>query len=252
MCISAIVETTRTKAAALLGLSHLDAMTADSALPTSTDGELSRRIEARSEAWIIRQASGGRLVAEPMAFNPYVMHRRNIGGDMWASSLLTLNHGLLVVRGFSEWVHADLLLSQGFIGIHDANCAFNRSAVHPGEARGVHSRLLLANFTPSASLLVPVLFDRARVPESSLAAGSREFVVISDDPPMALEQVGIDQIPLNLSLEAALEWLHIEIDALSGDTPPGDGDGDQVAIDFEAVLADNKAEAFEFSLYKSA
>jgi hypothetical protein len=245
MCVSAVVETDRQRIATLIGLSRLTAVDGPgdgndgSRSDGSADAQLPRRIEARTYAWVVREASGGRLVVEPMAFNPYVVRRRNLQGDMWASSLLAANHGLVILRSFSEWISAELLLGLGLIGVHDANCAFNRVAPSPQPGgRGPQGRLLLANFTPQGSVLVPVLFDGGR--DSRPPDLHREFVLITDEPPEDLHMTGVAQAPVGLTVEAALEWLHI-----------GSGE-ESIAIDFEEVLEDGKAESYAFSLYKSA
>jgi hypothetical protein len=160
------------------------------------------------------------MTGERMTYKPYVLKRRHLGGDMWASSLLAANHGLILLKSFAEWVSADLLLGQGLIGLHDANCAFTRSAGGP------LGRLLLVNFTPPQPLLAPVLFDQH----------PREFVLIADEAPPALRALGVAQAPLGLGADAALEWLAAE----------------EFAVDFEEVLEEGRKETFAFSLFKSA
>ena len=225
MCVSAVVETERSQVAALLGLGTL----ASAGDASDGAGDLPRRLEARHPAWVVRLGRSGRLVAERMRFNPYVARRRSLGGDPWTSTLLGANHGLVVLRTFSEWVSARRLLELGLIDPHEVHCAFNRVAPHPGWAA---DRLLLANFHAAGPLLVPVLFDET--------AGERQFVVVTDDPPALLQPTGLAQAPRALGLEAAHEWLQV-VDA-----------DDPFAIDFEEVLEDGKAAAYTFSLYKSA
>ena len=225
MCVSAVVETERAEVAALLGLGSL--VTAE-----AEGDDLPRRLEARYPAWIVRLGRTGRLVAERMRFNPYVARRRSLAGDPWTSTLLGANHGILVLRTFSEWVSARRLLELGLIDAHDVHCAFNRVAPHPGWAA---DRLLLANFHAARPQLVPVLFDQGAGEDTE-----RQFVVVTDEPPPALQRTGLAQAPRALALEAAHSWLQVV---------PED---DPFAIDFEEVLEDGKAEAYTFSLYKSA
>jgi hypothetical protein len=146
------------------------------------------------------------LIAEPMAFNPYIIRRPELGGDMWARSLLGRNHGLVVLKGFSEWVAPEPLLNHRLLQVHDICCAYNR----------VSGRLLLANFTPESSLLVPVLFDDTRAGENGSPA--RAFVMISDEPHPGLRAIGIRHAPLSLGLEAAFEWLHPEAEPDVGES----------------------------------
>jgi len=229
MCISALVETDLEKLAALLGVPRLLA---------STPKPPCRRVEAHQSAWIIRQSGAGRLVAEAMSFNPYVVRRSNIGGDMWASSLLANNHGLVVLRGYSDWVSAQTMIEGGMIHHHEANCAFNRSQSQYGPQHGGDSRQLLVNFTPRAPLLVPVLFDQAR-PQVLGQELRKEFVMISDQTPPLFDQLGLSQAPLALDLHTALEWLFA-------------ADLDPEIDDCSAFLDDSDAPDCALALYKSA
>lgn len=233
MCVSALVETSPEKATSMLGLNGLI---------RALDFAPTRRIEARAPAYVMRLGAGDRLVAEPMVFNPYVVRRGNVTGDLWADGVFTVNHGIVAVRAFSEWVSALRLVRMGLVSPYDANCAYNRFAPAPGGLlTGTPDRLVLANFTPQdgGPLLVPVLFGTSR---SADAAQPLEFCMITDDPPAEVALAGAARAPVSLSPQAALEWLH---------TRPESEDG-SVDIDFEEVLEDALNEAYEFALYKSA
>lgn len=232
MCVSALVETDPEKLAAKLGLSQL-------VMASPAGLELPRRVEARDPALVVRQAAGGRVVAEPMAFNPYVLRRSSLGGDMWAEHMLASNHGLIVVKGYSEWVSLGLLVSQGLIPMHEAHCAFNRFATPQAFGSRAGDRLVLANFGPESggSLLVPVLFDVRRdlqtAPESPIR---HEFAVVSDEA-VAHLHFGAAHAPVCLTAEAAMEWLCTE---------------EEEAVEWDEVLADSKRNAMSFGLFKSA
>ena len=229
MCISALIEPDLHKLAALLGVQRLEASTAEPPC---------RRVEAHQPAWIIRQTGAGRLIAEAMSFNPYVVRRSSIGGDMWASSLLANNHGLIVLRGFSDWMNARTMVEGGVIHLHEANCAYNRSQSQYGSAHGREGRQLLVNFTPRAPLLVPVLFDQAR-PQMVGQESHKEFVMISDQPAPPFDQLGLNQAPLALDRHMALEWLFA-------------ADLDPEIDDCAALLDDCNVPDCALALYKSA
>lgn len=240
MCVSAVVENDIERVAARLGITQLQAV--------GTDHDLPRRIEARDSAWIVRLGSGGRLVAEAMSFNPYTLKRSSLMGDMWAESMLGSNRGILVLKGFSEWVSLGLLLSQGIIPLHEANCAFNRFA-HPDQrygGRGDH-RMVLANFTPegAAGLLVPVLFDQQRKPDRE-DAPVREFAIVSEDSVVPVMAFGAEICPASLTLEGALEWLDN-----SADEGEEEAECDPSATSL-AVLEQPRAQSLVFGLFKAA
>ena len=236
MCISAVVETEPEKLADHFQIrSHLVASGGTS--PT-------RRVEASDVAWTLRLGSAGRLHTETMAFNPYTVSRDALGGDLWASSLVSSNHGLIVIKGFSDWVDARILVAGGYISALDIHCAFNRSRSRLTSGKTYahyrsdpNDRLLLVNFTPVKPMLVPVLFDEQK--QAGVAQTTREFIIVSDEPPRALAQLGLSYAPLSLQPEAALEWLHSH-------------DMDLDSVYFEEVLAARRPEALALSLYKSA
>lgn len=235
MCVSALVENDLERLAAKLGLATLSL-----AVPAA-DLELPRRIEARDPALVVRQGSGGRFVAEPMAFNPYVLRRSSLGGDMWAEHMLSTRHGIVALKGFSEWVSLSLLIGHGIIPVHEAHCAFNRFAT-PSAAFGTRQgdRLVLANFNPASggSLLVPVLFDvRRDVSANPSSPLVHEFAVVSDDVYGTDKALGAGHAPVCLTHEAALEWLCTE---------------EETPVEWDEVLADSSPGPLAFGLFKSA
>lgn len=241
MCVSLLLETEATRLGAALGV------------PTVVGGAPGdpARVESRGVATVLRIGAGGRLVGERMSFNPYVLRRSNVGGDLWAHALLGESHGLLVVRAFSEWASADRLIRSGMINPFDVNCAFNRFAAGastPGIGPQPRDRMVLANFKPMSgrAMLVPVLFDTSRVKN---ADPPREFAVITQDPSDDLASMGVAHLPVGLTTEAAWAWLT----AADASVPPAaDGEGGSVDIDLDEVLEDERDEDLQFSLFKSA
>lgn len=235
MCVSALVENDGEKLAAKFGLPHL------SVPRESEELSLPRRIEARDPALVVRRGTGGRFVAEPMAFNPYALRRGSLGGDMWAEQMLSTRHGIVVLKGYSEWVSLGLLVGHGVIPVHEAHCAFNRFAAKaPGPGSRAGDRLVLANFQPTAggSLLVPVLFDARRDLASNPGGPvASEFAVVSDEV-APHQQFGAPYAPVCLSMDAAMEWLCTD-----------DAEG---LVDWDEVLADSAAGPMAFGLFKSA
>ena len=250
MCVSAIVETELERIAARLNLTRLDDVTTWHERPASAFEAPPKRIEAHDPAVIIRQGNGGRLVAERMAFNSYVLHRASLGGDMWAERMLSHQHGLLVLKSFSEWVNLGMLLGQGLVPLHEANCAFNRFAA-PSQrfGSGRENRQVLANFNPASggSLLVPVLFDLRQRQE--VGALTHEFAIISDDPHPAMRPFGTEISPVCLSYEGAMEWMHVQG---AGTEPSEDGEDPGAEPAWNEILADGRPEVCSFNLFKSA
>lgn len=244
MCVSLLVENDPTILAASVGLSQIG-FVHDAGQSGTT------RVEARAPSLVLRLGAGGRIVAETMTFNPYVVRRTNVTGDLWAHALLGESHGLLVVRGFSEWTSGHRLMRSGLANLFEVNCAFNRFAAPMGMAPAIdepRDRLLLGNFTPvrRGPMLVPVLFDASRRPESTT---QREFAVITRDPPMEVARTGAGHTPVSLTVEAALAWLH----AASAEDPEATESQEQDAeMDFQEVLDDAREESYAFSLFKSA
>lgn len=242
MCVSLLVENDPDRLASVLDISVVPGM--------SIGG--SRRVEARGIATVLRIGAGGRLIGEAMAFNPYILRRSNVAGDLWAHSLLGESHGLLAVRGFSEWTSADRLVRTGMANIFEVNCAFNRFAFETGygfSPAAPRDRMVLGNFKPTSDsiMLVPVLFDVSRRPDAHLV---REFAIISRDPSAGVAHTGAAHAPVSLTGEAALAWINA--------TDPGislEDDGQDihsVDIDLDEVLEDGQDETFQFSLFKSA
>lgn len=242
MCVSLLVDNDPSALAASLGLSKISLI--EEAAPFGT-----RRIEARAPSLVLRLGAGGRIVAEAMSFNPYVVRRSNVTGDLWAHSLLGESHGLIVVRAFSEWASGYRLMRSGLANVFEVNCAFNRFATPAAlEPMGGHrDRLVLANFTPArrGPLLVPVLFDVSRRPDGTT---KRDFAVITHDPPEEVARTGAEHTPVSLTIDAALAWLH----AASAEDPLDADPGEDVDTDFQEVLEDARDEAYDFALFKSA
>ena len=228
MCTSAVVETESDRIPRAIGVSRL---------PDCGNEALVRRLETKSRAYVAVPGRQGLVTSAVMAFNPYVLSVTNLAGDMWASSLLGANHGLIVMKSFSEWINARLLVNHGIINAHEIHCAFNRVLVAQKSPDSEAARFLLSNFAASAPMLVPVLFDRSRTAESG-AASIQEFVVLTRPAP-DLAPLGISNSPVALSREAALEWLHPH-------------DHDLTAPYFEDLLHDEQNMEYQFSLYKSA
>lgn len=245
MCFSAVVEDELEKIAARLNLAQISEVIPEGPDVASPKSQVSRhRIEALGHAWIVREGVAGRLVAERMSFNPNNIKWLN--NDPADPKPLTMpdNHGLLVLKGFSEWVSIDLLFSRRLIAVHELSCPFNRIR----QLTGRHDPAILANFTPErqASLLVPVLFDARPV---GITAGMREFVILSTEPEAGLRSYGAGFSPMSLTLSAATEWLHVRGLDEAGEANSGEED---VAIDFSEILAQSARENYTFTLYKAA
>lgn len=237
MCVSFLVENDPSLLAAKLGLGAIH----DVAL---TDAA---RVEPRGAATVLRLGAGGRIVGERMTFNPYVLRRAHLEGDLWAHALLGESHGLLILRAFSEWTSAEALVRNGIANVFEINCAYNRFASEASRfARDARDRLVLGNFKPSDAgvLLVPVLFDRSRRPDADI---EREFAIITDDPHPGIARTGAAHVPVNLKNAAAWAWLHAV-----QHVPVDDGPGGEVDVDLDEVLEDQTSEGFQFSLFKSA
>lgn len=255
MCVSLLIETDVYKASAVLGVD----------VPTIVaNGPLGRRLEAHAQGQIIHIGAGGKLALKPMSFNPYLIRRQDISGDMWVSSLVGANHGLLLLRGFSDWVAPEPLVRLGLVDHHDVNCAFNRTC----------GPLLLANFVPERALLVPVLFDLMPVAKDQEPFQNWQFIMISESAPNYLKTLGVAHVPLSLDLESAFQWINVagsernETDAQEpratsepvaeksdhfGPLPvPAQEVSDSMDTSFLDVLAEARPETYAFSLYKSA
>lgn len=244
MCVSLLVENDPSRIAAAVGLAQ-----AACAGEAAADA-LQPRVEARGAARILRLGAGGRVVSEAMTFNPYVIRRMNVAGDIWSHTLLGESHGILVLKAFSEWTSTERLLRGGMLNIFEVNCAFNRFAA--GASQGyltqpAHDRLVLGNFRPTSgrALLVPVLFDQSRRTGGTLP---REFALISQEPPAPVARTGAVLVPVTLTLEAALAWLH----AVEMRDPAETSAAGELDTDLDEVLEDGRDEAFQFSLFKAA
>jgi hypothetical protein len=226
MGVSVVIEPNVEKLADRLGVEGLARFAAGDDAP--------RRLECDAVVPVVRQCSGGRLVAEPMRFKPYLIDRRHLAGDMFADALLGATHGLVALRLFSEWLSPMRLVQLGVVPPHEVHCAYNR--FQPGgDGR---ERLVLGNFAPEddALLLVPVLY--APTPEGPSNA---DFVLVCDAAPPEVAALGGRLAPIALDRETALQWLA---------TGPDDATD---TVDFAALLAGHRpASALSVALYKSA
>ena len=163
------------------------------------------------------------FIPDPQRYTTFNARRDNLTSKFW-SEMYGKNHGVVVLRGFFEWVKVSTLLKAGVVDIKDVEAEFLRQAElrkekilasgkkykpTPTELKDPRFRDVVIKFSPSLhqELIVPVIFS-----EGDDGKGLRKgFALITDDPPKEVRSAGHDRCPVNLDDNGVDGWLRFPI-----------------------------------------
>ena len=167
---------------------------------------------------------------------PHLLDMRQLTSNEWAAKAFGKNHGVLVLRSFSEWMNVKAMLKNQLAPAHQVTSAFSRFCGYRDE------RCILTNFTPSGRrvVIIPVLFAAGEQPDDI-----DEFAVVATQPPQELLLSGCGIFPVNLPEACVEPW----IAGLPPEPPPS---GEQAAEAKEDEAEDKKAgdeaESYDYDL----
>lgn len=144
----------------------------------------------------------------------------NLESSFWGESFRH-HHGLILMRGFFEWVAVKDLVKAGHISMEQIEQEFDRQKAErkmrlkqAGKAyKPTRTELTEAAFRkvviffkpePEQELLVPVIFSKRTGPSGISRFG---FAIVTDDPPPAVAVTGHDRCPIFLDRPSADVWL---------------------------------------------
>ena len=198
---------------------------------------LDNRIFPKYIAPIIRYKAKKRII-EPMYYSAYPpsymsdtqakqlttfnARRESLSKRFW-SEAIGVNHGLIVLKGFYEWVAVKNLVKAGVASIDDVIEEFQRQS-DQRKKKWMQSGKNIEEYKPSKTeltnpmfrqiiiefkvksnhdLLVPVIFTSNHENSNDLNG----FAIITDNPNPEIAATGHDRMPINLVFNNAEEWL---------------------------------------------
>ena len=198
---------------------------------------LDNRIFPKYIAPIIHYKSGKKVI-EPMYYSanpPSYMSRKHsqnlttfnarkdsLNKRFWSESI-GINHGLIVIDGFYEWVTVKNLIKAGVASIEDVKNQFNRQSeqrkqkwlqsgrdinkykLSKAELTDPLFRQIIIEFKARNNKLlnVPVIFT----PNHQDSDDFYGFAIITDSPNPEIAATGHDRMPINLSHTNSEKWL---------------------------------------------
>ena len=163
-------------------------------------------------------------IKDPGRYSSFNARRDNLTSSFWGNAFMK-HHGVVVLKGFYEWVAVKDLLSAGVVTLKDVELEFERQAQQrkekiiasgkkwkptPTETKPAIERQVIIEFRPEdgGDLLVPVIFsyrsEATEVKQKALDAG---FAVVTDDPTPEILRAGHDRCPIILGAQDIGRWL---------------------------------------------
>jgi len=166
------------------------------------------------------------FVTDPKKYTAYNARRDNLHSNFW-KDMVGYNHGVIVIRGFFEWVKVSDLLRSGKVTIDEVTREFERQAESrkrrvtaagkpykptATEKKDPLMRDVIVAFKPTLheDLVVPVIFSECSQIDSDHEAIKHGFALLTDDPLPEVRAAGHDRSPILLDEKAAVAWLNIQ------------------------------------------
>ncbi len=177
---------------------------------------------------------GSKKVIEPMRYSCYApsyiteaqikrlstfnARRDSLQKRFWSESFRR-HHGIIVLKGFYEWVAVKDLVKSGVITIDQIREKFQQESEErkqkilaqgkkytptKTELKDPIFRNIVIEFKPNThdDLIVPVIYN---LNKDHTDYG---FAIITDDPTPEIQAAGHDRMPINISKETIEDWLH--------------------------------------------
>lgn len=162
-------------------------------------------------------------ISNPKAYTTFNARRDNLTSSFWAGAFMR-HHGFVVLDGFYEWVSVNDLLRAGVVKLKDVEAEFHRQAEErnakilaagkkykptPTELKDPRLRQIIIEFKPDdgQEMLAPVIFSYGKGDDGPGGKRDVGFAIVTDDPPLEIEQAGHDRCPVILEPDAVEEWL---------------------------------------------
>jgi putative SOS response-associated peptidase YedK len=160
------------------------------------------------------------FIKDGKRYTTYNARFDNLESPFWGESFRR-HHGLVVMRGFFEWVAAKQLVKAGRVTMEEIKQEFERQKTvrrmkmkQAGRPyKPTRTELTEAGFRkvaisfkpdPEQELFVPTLFSKQTGPSGVSRYG---FAIVTDDPPAEVQAAGHDRCPIFLLRDAADHWL---------------------------------------------
>ncbi len=158
-------------------------------------------------------------IATSKNYTSFNARRDNLRSAFWSESFQK-HHGILVLKGFFEWVAVKDVIQAGRISLEEVKAQFE----HQKLARKQRLKELKKPYSPTKAeltspllrkvviqfsalgeqeLLVPVIYSLRTPPGGHTRMG---FAMVTDDPPPEVAAAGHDRCPVILSADAAERW----------------------------------------------
>lgn len=158
-------------------------------------------------------------IANSKGLTTFNARRDNLLSPFWKGAFGT-GHGVILVKGFFEWVAVKDLLSAGVVSLPEVVAVFaaQRAArmariansgkpykLTKAEETDPRFRKIVIQFSASGHecLIVPVIFNRQVLNGESVGG----FAIVTDEPPPEVRAAGHDRCPVFLNESAAQSWL---------------------------------------------
>ena len=166
-------------------------------------------------------------IKDPGRYSSFNARRDNLTSSFWGNAFLK-HHGVVVLKGFYEWVAVKDLLSAGVVALKAVEAEFaNQSQFRkekilasgkkwkptPTESKPAIDRQIIIEFKPEDGddLLVPVIFSYNQHPQAEgVHLPNAGFAVITDDPTPEIQSAGHDRCPVILDVQDIKTWLDFE------------------------------------------
>lgn len=189
-------------------------------------------------------------VLNPEKYTTFNARRDNLTSKFWSEAFMK-HHGIVILKGFYEWVSVADLLSAGVVTLKEVELEFKRQSderklrfLSQGkkwkptatELKDPRHRQIIIEFKSDddEDLIVPVIFSHGGSEKDALEKG---FAIVTDEPPFEIEQAGHDRCPVILQTGAENIWMHPE---------------KQTAKSMQEMLGDRKKITFKHTLAKVA
>ena len=166
-------------------------------------------------------------IKDPGRYSSFNARRDNLTSSFWGNAFMK-HHGVVVLKGFYEWVAVKDLLAAGVVALKDVEAEFAHQSQFrkekilaggkkwkptPTELKPAMDRQIIIEFKPEdgEDLLVPVIFSYNFHPQAEAQLPPNAgFAVITDDPTPEIQRAGHDRCPVILSGEDIRIWLDFE------------------------------------------
>jgi len=163
-------------------------------------------------------------IKDPSRYSSFNARRDNLTSSFWCDAFMK-HHGVVVLKGFYEWVAVKDLLKAGVVALKDVEAEFAHQSQFRKEKilasakkwkptltelKPAIDRQIIIEFKPEDGddLLVPVIFSYNQHPQAEgVHLPNAGFALITDDPTPEILRAGHDRCPIILGAKDLDSWL---------------------------------------------